>query len=147
MTEELTLSDAPVPESTYPMTLSMIPVAPPPPIKLADILAATEVIQQKEAQDKIVLDSIAAQSFESLRTKLIQWGVAGFPNVYSILSVSVVPPPVCSDGVSRSLADYIAFCSGKTIGEHVALLQEKLDDIVVSYANMGESIAIVVSKA
>lgn len=119
---------------------------PPAPITLADILAATEVIKQKEITDKGLLESIGAQSFDSLRTKLIQWGVAGFPNAYPILTIPVLPPALCSDGVQRSLPDYIAFCSGKTIDEHVALLQAKLDGMTVMYANFGDGVTIVISK-
>lgn len=120
---------------------------PPPPITLADILAATELIRAKEQVDKASLDAIGAQSFESLRATLIQWGVLGFPNAFPILSVAVTSPSVCSDGVTRNLADYIVFCSGKSIQEHVSELQTKLQDIVVSYANFGDHIAIVVSTA
>ena len=128
-------------------TSLMQPLPPPPPITVADILAATEVIQAKEQGDKALLDTIGAQSFESLRGTLIQWGVAGFPNAYPLLSLSVTPPAVCSDGVVRSLADYITFCSGKSIDAHVAELQAKLSDMIVSYANVGGAIAIVISKA
>lgn len=148
--DQTTVSDVPV------ITLSDVPVSiytpsppppPPGPITLADILAATEVLQQKEASDKALLETIGSQSFESLRTTLIQWGVAGFPNAYPILTVPVTPPTVCSDGVQRSLTDYIAFCSGKTIAEHVAVLQAKLDGMTVMYANFSGVLTIVISKA
>lgn len=123
------------------------PPPPPPLITLADILSAAEVIQSKEQADKTALDAIGAQSFESLRTKLIQWGVAGFSNAYPILSISIEPPSVCSDGVVRNLTDYIAFCSGKSIDAHIAELQAKLGGMLVSYANTGGAVAIVISKA
>lgn len=126
----------------------LTPPAPTPvTIALADILNATEVLQQKEAADKSALESIGSVTFETLRTKLIQWGVAGFPNAYTIMTVPIQPPAVCSDGVTRSsLAEYVEFCSGKTIEQHVALLQEKLTDIAASFANVGGAIAVVISK-
>lgn len=123
------------------------PVLPPPPLSLEDILSAVEVIQQKEAADKVLLEGIGNATTESLRPTLIRWAVQGFPNAFTLLEVVVVPPPQCSDGVSRSLTDYITFCSGKTIEEHVALLQTKLTGMTVSFANMGSHISIVVSKA
>lgn len=123
------------------------PSPPPAPISLADILNDIQVIQQKEAADKAALDSIGNSTAESLRPKLIAWALAGFPNAYTLLEVSVTPPAQCSDGVTRNLTDYITFCSGKTIQEHVALLQAKLADMTVSFANVGYAIAIVVSKA
>lgn len=123
------------------------PAPPPAPISLADIMNAVEVIQQKEAADKATLETIGGSTFDSLRPKLIVWATLGLPNAHVILELAVSPPAQCSDGVVRGLADYIVFCSGKTIDEHVALLQEKLADIRVSYANLGHAIGIVVSKA
>jgi len=55
-------------------------------------------------------------------------------------------PPVCSDGVVRTLVDYIPFCSGKTIQGHIAVLQQRLPDIAVSFAYSGTAILIVVSR-
>lgn len=115
-------------------------------ITLADILGATEIVRQKEAADKAALESIENVTFDSLRSKLIQWASAGFPNAFTILEVSIVPPSVCSDGITRTLSEYIIYCSGKTLEERVAVLQTKLPDIQVSFANTGSSIVIIVSK-
>ena len=123
------------------------PPPPPPPISLSDIMNAIEVLQQKEAADKAALDVISTVSADSLRPKLVSWALAGFPNAYTLMEVTVNPPPQCSDGVVRDLTSYITFCSGKTIQEHVALLQEKLTDMTVSFANTGYAIVVVVSRA
>lgn len=120
---------------------------PPPQITLADILAATEVLTQKEAQDKSTLDSIAGISFESLRTSLIQWAKTGFPNAHPLLVLPIVPPSVCSDGVARGVADYIVFLTGSTLAELIAPLQARCPDFVISFATTGPEILIVVSKA
>ncbi len=123
------------------------PAPAPAPISITDLLNDVEVLQQKEAADKALLDSISTASADSLRPKLVAWALAGFPNAYTLMEVTVNPPPQCSDGVVRGLTDYIVFCSSKTIQEHVALLQEKLADMTVSFANLGYAIAIVVSRA
>ena len=120
---------------------------PPPQITLADILAATELLEQKEAQDKTALESIGTLSFETLRTTLIQWGKAGFPNASPLYSVAITPPDTCSDGVKRSLSDYVTFVTGKTMAELIAPLQARCPEFVVSFATTGREILIVVSKA
>ena len=120
---------------------------PPPTISLSDIMNAVAVLQQKETADKTILDAIGGATFESLRPMLVTWATLGLPNAYTLMELAVAPPAQCSDSVVREIGDYITFCSGKTIDEHVALLQEKLTDIRVSYANLGYAIAIVVSKA
>lgn len=123
------------------------PAPAPAPISITDLLSDVEVLQQKEAADKAALDAIGASSHDSLRPKLVAWALAGFPNAYTLVEVTVTPPPQCSDGVARDLTSYITFCSGKSIQEHVALLQEKLADMTVSFANLGYAIAVVVSRA
>lgn len=128
----------PVPEPVFPTP------EPEPPLAIEDLLNDVAVLQQKEAADKSALDAIGGLS---LRGKLVTWATLGFPNAWTVHEVSVVPPSQCSDGVSRSLADYIQFVSGKTLAEHVATLQTRVTGITVSYAWTGSAILIVVTKA
>jgi hypothetical protein len=123
------------------------PSPPPPPISLLDILNSVEMLRQKEAEDKVKLDAIGATSAESLRPALITWATRGLPNAYPLMEIVIQPPAQCSDGVSRSLTDYIGFCSGQPMESHVAQLQAKLDGMIVMYANLGHAIGILVSKA
>ncbi len=126
--------------------IAVVPT-PPPQITLADILAATEIIEQKETQDKAALESIGLISFETLRTTLIQWAKSGFPNASPIYSVAISPPPVCSDGVTRALSEYVTFLTDKTMTELIAPLQARCPEFVVSFATTGPEILVVVSKA
>ncbi len=128
----------PVPEPVFPTP------EPEPPLAIEDLLNDVAVLQQKEAADKSALDAIGGLS---LRGKLVTWATLGFPNAWTVHELSVVPPAQCSDGVSRSLADYIQFVSGKTLAEHVATLQTRVTGITVSYAWTGSAILIVVTKA
>lgn len=138
MSDSVSISDLPQPSSA--------PV-PDPPIAIEDILNDIEVVRQKEAVDKSTLDGIASISSESLRQKLVAWATQGFPSAWTLMEVNVVPPAQCSDGVARSLADYIAFVSGKTLAEHVAALQARMSGITASFAWTGQTILIVVSRA
>lgn len=124
----------------------LAPAPAPAPITLNDILSTVDLIEQKEAADKATLESIGTMTFETLKAKLVQWAKAGFPNAYEIYQVHILPPTVCSDGTIREITDYIQFCSGKTIHEHVSVLQAKVTDMVISFANMGSYIGIVISK-
>jgi hypothetical protein len=116
-------------------------------ISLADILSTVEVLQQKETTDKALLDGIGNATFESLRPTLIIWAGLGFPSAFTLMEIAITPPPQCSDGVARDLASYVTFCSGKTIEEHVDLLEAKLSGMTVSYANLGYAIGIVITRS
>ena len=138
-------------EPEAPIALSDLPQPTPPepepPIQISDLLNDVAVVQQKEADDKSVLDGISGISSDGLRQKLVVWATQGFPNAYTLMEISIQPPAQCSDGVARDLAGYIAFVSGKTIADHVAALQARMSGITASFAWNGTSILIVVSKA
>ena len=123
-------------------------ITPPLPeiLTLADLLSDTQFVITKEQADKALLETIATQSVHSLRPMLVEWVMRGCPNAYPLLKLDIRPPTKCSDGECRCLPDYILFCSGKTIHEHVDSLQAKLPDISVSFANFGGITTIVVSK-
>lgn len=123
------------------------PTEPTPDIlTFADIMSERDVVLAKEASDKAALEGIGARTTSALKPTLIEWVMTGCPNVYPIFSIDMKAPDKCSDGVVRTLPDYITFCSGKTINEHVDILQAKFPDIVVSFSYNGTSIAIVVSR-
>jgi hypothetical protein len=119
---------------------------PPPPIRLEDILGSQELLVAQETNDRVSLESIGTISYDILKPRLIQWAAGGFRNATTIYEIPMTAPPLCSDGQARSLQDYIQFVSGKSIGDHVAVLQARLPDFVVSYAYSGSFIMIVVSK-
>jgi hypothetical protein len=124
-----------------------IPAPPLPTITLSEILSTREVLIQRETSDKAKLDAIATIPIDELRAKLIAWATADFPNNYPVYSLIISPPAVCSDGVVRELADYIVFCSGKTLTEHIAPVQAMLPDITVAFLYSPPMISVVVLKA
>jgi len=147
-TEEQPTTTEPTPNEPIGINdvMNLTPPPPPPPITIDDLLSSVEVLTQKENEDKALLEGIGNMSHDTLKNKLLSWATAGFPNVYEITRVTINPPALCSDGVNRNLADYIVFCSGKTINEHVEVLASKVTGMNITFANMGSYIAIVVSK-
>lgn len=118
----------------------------PQPITIADLLNSIEVIKQKELIDKGILESIGNMSYEDLKQRLLLWATSGFVNLYEINRITIVPPEKCSDGIVRDLTNYIQYCSGKTIQEHIEILANKVSGINITFANFGLYIAILVSR-
>lgn len=114
-------------------------------LSLDDILGDHSIVLAKEASDKAILDQIGSQHVTALKPKLVEWVGLGKPYAFPVMLLNIQPPSKCSDGVERNLPDYITFCSGKSIEEHVGLLQAKLSGMSLSFANLGGQIAIVVS--
>ena len=120
--------------------------APPDILTFAELLADQSLLLAKEQTDKSLIESIGTQNAQALKPRLVEWVMKGCPSAFPILSLDIRPPAQCSDGETRDLPEYIEFCSGKTISEHVALLQAKLPDIQVSFANICGVTTIVVLK-
>jgi hypothetical protein len=120
---------------------------PPPDIlTMADILGEQSVLIAKEQADGDAIRSFGTASVLGLKPVFVEWASKGFPDNYPLLTVHVTPPPLCSDGVVRSLPDYIVFCAGNPLSHYIGLLQAKLPDIRVSYANLGGSLAAILSR-
>lgn len=146
--EEPVTEVEPVPTTEFD-PIGQLDYTPPPPviIRLDDILNEVPILAQREAQDKATLEGIANQSFDSLKSKLIEWALQGFRNAFPLFEITINPPDCCSDGGHRTLTDYIQYCSGKTIHEHIVGLQDKMPDFVVSFSRTSQTIQIVVSKS
>lgn len=121
---------------------------PPPPdiLTFADIETDHAILVAKEAADGTAIRSIGTISVLGLKSVFVDWYSKGCPNSFPVYAVTVSPPSVCSDGVVRSLPEYVTFCSGAPIQDHVALFQAKLPDIRVSYANLQGAISVIVFK-
>ena len=92
---ETTVTEPTVTETTptQPVTETTV-TEPPPPITIDDVINSVECIKVKENKDKATLESIGNTSNEELKTKLIQWGTVGLPDVYVILKIVIEPPAV-----------------------------------------------------
>jgi hypothetical protein len=121
---------------------------PPPPdvLTMADILGEHSVLVAKEQADGDAIRSFGTMSVLGLKPVFVEWASKGFPDNYPLLTVQVSPPPLCSDGVARSLPDYIEYCSGTSLAHQIEILQAKLPDIRVAYANLGGSLAAILSR-
>ena len=121
-------------------------IPPPDILTMADILGEQSVLVAKEQTDGDAIRSLGTASVLGLKPVFVEWASKGFPDNYPLLKVEVSPPSICSDGVIRSLPEYIEFCSGNSLSHHIGLLQAKLPDIRVAYANLGGSLAAILSR-
>lgn len=121
-------------------------IPPPDILTMADILGEQSVLVAKEQADGDAIRSIGTASVLGLKPVFVEWASKGFPDNYPLVKVDISPPSICSDGVVRSLPEYIEFCSGNSLSHHIGLLQAKLPDIRVAFANIGGSVAAILSR-
>ena len=88
---------------------------------------------ESEAADRASMDFIIKPATSGIQQNLIQWASAGFPSNYQVLSVSLIHPSPCSDGVRRDILAYIQYLTGSNIVELTTNFQSNFLGIRFSY--------------
>lgn len=137
------------PVVTEPVTDPVVtePVSNPLIITIHDILLDRQILLQNESQIRsLLMSTIVNVSLNDLKTKLIQWASMNFPPLYSIVSVDLIQPNICSDGVTRNLTNFIEFCLDMSIESIVNIYKDKMPDLNVAYVLNGNTFGIAVTK-
>lgn len=125
----------PTPQEPPTLSLGDLTGGPPEPptLRLSELLSEVAVLQQQEAADRALLASAGTPSLSEVRTKMVVWVAGGMQGSCDLARIVLSPPNVCSDGVSRTIFEYIQFLSGKTLVEHLAGFQTLLPEFEVGY--------------
>ena len=111
-----------------------------------ELISSHGAILAKETTDKATVATLLGESRSSLRDPLFKWAAAGFPANYIIQEFTLIPPPVCSDGITRSIVDYFQYCLGITLGNLIPTLQALVEGMSFSYSFSGNNLRIHVTK-
>lgn len=111
-----------------------------------ELLSSYESTVAQEALDRSALSILTNPSRESFRPQLFQWAAAGFPNAYIVQSISVNPPNICSDGVTRNVGKYVEFCIGTDLGTVIQSLSLLMTGIQPTWSTLGNTIRIHVTR-
>lgn len=105
----------------------------PPLIRLTDLLTDVSVLQKKEADDKAKFVAVTNPDLVGFRTKLIAWITSGYAGNCDLIQIPLSIPPTCSDGVARTMIEYVEYVSGVSLVNHIASIQAILPDFEVAY--------------
>lgn len=123
---------------------------PPPPISilsLDDLQNTVDYELQKEAADRLIVNAFMNPSYDVLKTMLKPWAKAGFPASYLISSIDLDIPPVCADGVSRSLTFYFEYILKVPIATALQNLATTTSGMSFTYSHNGvKTLSLHVSK-
>ena len=118
------------PESVPPQ-----PVLPEAILSLDDILSTAEAVQSKEAADRTVLQQITNVDILDLKNRLLTWGSLGCTPAHTLYTLQLNCLERCSDGVSRTLLDYISYLNPTfSIVDTLAALETRLPGMTLSYS-------------
>lgn len=104
-------------------------------LSLADIQREHDVLVAHESGVRQqITESILNVGALALKPRLLEWATQGYPNNFSLVSVPIRITEICSDGVQRSIHPYIEFCTGMTLSDIVATIQQKISGVVLVYS-------------
>ena len=115
-------------------------------ITLAQLQESATGIAMQESLDRASLSPLLSPNLTSLNPTLLQWTSMGFPDTFNLLSITINPLPICSDGVSRNFYDYISYLIGNDISAQTQLFQQNFVDIRCDYIIVGNTLSICISK-
>ena len=113
---------------------------------ISELLSSYEATKLQESKDKTALSVLLTENGNSLRSPLFQWAALGFPDIYILQSFTVTPPSVCSDGVTRTMIEYIEYLLETNLTTLITGLQSRLMGIQVSFSILGQAFRIHVSR-
>jgi len=123
------------------------PTPPPIVVDIVELIASHGGIQTKEGEDRATLNVLLNETRDTLRPPMFTWASAGFPAIYVLQEFTLTPPAVCSDGVTRSITDYVCYLLGQDMGKTIATIQSLCMGVVISYSFSGNTLRIHVSKS
>lgn len=118
-------------------TLMNQPPQPPPILSLDDLLNTVDYEVQKESADRLIVNAFMNPSYDALKTMLKPWAKAGFPTSFLISSIELNVPPVCADGVSRSLSFYFEYLLGVSIATALQNIATNTSGMSFTYSHDG----------
>lgn len=119
---------------------------PPPIASIEDLLNSVEATIVKEATDKATLSVLLNPASDTFRTSLLQWASTGFSSGYTLYTLDLIAPTVCSDGSTHDIGGYIMYLTGKSSEDIASNLQSLMSGIKVFHSFLNSSIRIHVSR-
>lgn len=115
-------------------------------ITLAQLQESATGIAMQESLDRASLSPFTSPDLTSLNSKLLEWTSLGFPDTFNLLSITINPLNICSDGVSRNFYDYISYLMGNDISAQTQKFQQNFVDIICAYTVVGNTLGVCISR-
>lgn len=116
-------------------------------ISIDELMNDQSVLLQRESATRALLNAqLIDVSADSLKPTLLNWASLGFPSGFVLIQIRVDVPRVCSDGVTRTLSEYMEFCMGPTFSTISSSLSQKLVGIQVSFGSSDDTYIVYVTK-
>lgn len=104
-------------------------------LSIGDLLNSHEAVSTKEAADRQTVQAFTNPSMDNLRPALYRWASIGFPGAYPLNTVSLTPPSLCADGVSRRFIQYFEYLYASPIEVWLQSLDQMTDGMIFTFSH------------
>jgi hypothetical protein len=111
----------------------------PPPLSITDLMNSYEMKVAKEAADRAAVTTFTTLSVDGLKPALYKWAATGFSAGYVVNTLSISPPDLCIDGVSRSLTYYFEYLIGNSIQSWLQGLEGLTHGMMFTFSHDGSN--------
>ena len=105
---------------------------------------STALVQ--ESADRTSLLPLSNPGSFAFIQPLRQWAAAGFPALTSLISITLNPPSPCSDGMTRTVYEYVSYLLGKDVATATVELDSKFLGITISYVLSGNTLQLCATR-
>ena len=124
----------------------MGPTGPTYVMTMEQLLQTQENAKQMELADKARLATLLSPNTAALTPAFLRWTSMGFTPMHVLQSITLSPPAVCSDGVTRNIYDYASYLLEADLSGQVQTFATNFSGMEMSYSVSGNTVNIHVTK-
>jgi len=127
------------------MTGSTGPTGPTYLLTLAELQASQAGLIEQETTDLNTLGALIYPNMGVMNPTFQTWASIGYPPLYTLLSMALLHPSPCSDGVTRDMYDYCSWLMGVSLSTQVETFDANFLNIETSYGFRGNTLLIFIT--
>ena len=127
------------------LTGSTGPTGPTYLLTLEELQASQAGLIEQETTDLGTLGALIYPNMGVMNPTFQTWASIGYPPLYTLLSMALLHPSPCSDGVTRDMYDYCSWLMGVDLGTEVVKFDSNFLNIETSYGFRGNTLLIFIT--
>jgi hypothetical protein len=121
------------------------PTGPTYLLTLEELQTSQAGLIDQETTDLNTLGALIYPNMGVMNPTFQTWASIGYPPLYTLLSMALLHPSPCSDGVTRDMYDYCSWLMGVDLGVEVTKFDSNFLNIETSYGFRGNTLIIFIT--
>lgn len=114
-------------------------------LTLAKLQKSQAGLVEQESTDLATLGPLIIPNMGIMNPTFQTWASVGYPPLYTLLSMTLLHPSPCSDGITRNMYDYCSWLMGVPLSTQVETFDANFLNIETSYGFSGNTLLIYIT--